>query len=137
MQEMLASLRGTEVLAGGRSTRAGAAGLLDAQSAAFNDLALKTLLSGIGLLSSDHLDKTEATGLLGVWIKHDLALLDVAVLLEETGDLLLRKTRVDTSHKEIGPGVDGSIIRGRTTIVLGRPAGGLSGDCLEQKRHVY
>jgi hypothetical protein len=134
---MLASLRGTEVLARSRRARAGTTSFLDAQSAAFNDLALKTLLGGIGLLSSDHLDETEATGLLGVGIKHDLALLNVAVLLEKTGDLLLRETRVDTSHEEVGSGVHGSIIRGRATVVLGRAAGGLLGDCLKQERHVY
>jgi hypothetical protein len=96
---MLASLRWTKVLAGSRSTRAGTTGLLDAQGSAFNDLTLKTLLGRISLLSGDHLDETESTGLLGVRVKHDLALLDVAVLLKETSNLLLGETRVDTSHE--------------------------------------
>jgi hypothetical protein len=115
---MLASLRWAEVLARGRSTRAGATSLLDAQSSAFNNLALKALLGGISLLSSDHLDETEAPGLLGVGIEHDLALLDIAILLKETSNLLLRETRVDTSHEEVRSRVDGSIIRRRATFVL-------------------
>ena len=118
---MLASLGRAEVFAGGRSTRARATSLLNAQSAAFNDLALKALLGGISLLSSDHLDEAEATGLLGVGVKHDLALLDVAILLKEASNLLLGETRVDTGHKEVGSGVDGSIISGWATIVLGGP----------------
>jgi hypothetical protein len=49
---------------------------------------LETLLGSVGLISSNHLDETKATGLLGVWIKHDLALLDITIFLEETSDFL-------------------------------------------------
>jgi hypothetical protein len=124
---MLASLGWPKVLARGRGTRTGTTSLLDAQGAALDDLALKAFLSSIGLLSGDHLDESEATGLLGVGVKHDLALLNITVLLKETGDLLLRETRVDAGHEEVGSGVDGSIIGGRATVVLGRATASLLG----------
>jgi hypothetical protein len=117
---MLASLRGTEVLARGRRARAGTTSLLDAQSAAFNDLALKTLLGGIGLLSSDHLDETKATRLLGMGIKHDLALLDITVFLEETSNFGLSETRVDAGDEEVGAWVDRAVILRSSAFVLGR-----------------
>jgi hypothetical protein len=115
---MLASLRWTKVLARGWGARSGAASLLNAQSATLNDLTLKTILGGISLLSGHHLDEAKATRLLGVGIKHDLALLDITVFLEETGDLLLGKARVNTGDEEVGAWVDCAIILGRATIVL-------------------
>ena len=128
MWGLLTSLGRTKVLAGSGSTRTRTTGLLDAQSSAFNGLALKTLLGGVGLLSSDHLDEAEAAGLLSVGIEHNLTLLDVAILLKETSDLLLREARMDTSDKEIGSWVDGSIIRGWATIVLGGTTARVLGD---------
>ena len=117
---MLASLRWTKVLARGWGTGAGTTSLLDAQGSALNNLTLKSLLCGISLISSDHLDETEATRLLGMGIKHNLALLDVAVFLEETGDFLFGKARVNTSDEEVGARVDGTVILGRATFALGR-----------------
>jgi hypothetical protein len=116
---MLASLRWAKVFARSWGTGAGTTSLLDAQSSAFNDLTLESLLCGISLLSGDHLDKTEATRLLGVWVKHDLAFLDITVFLEETSDLRLGKARVDTGDEKVGARVDCAVILRRTAIVLG------------------
>jgi len=49
-----------------------------------------------------------------VGVLHDLALLYLSVLLKQTRDLILFKTRVDTGDKEVRAGVDGTIV-----IVLG------------------
>jgi hypothetical protein len=117
---MLASLWWTKVLARGWGTRAGTTSLLDAQGSTFNDLTLKTILGSISLLSSDHLDEAKATRLLGMGIKHDLAFLNIAVFLEETSDLLLGETRVDTGDEEVGAWVDCAVILGRATLILGR-----------------
>jgi hypothetical protein len=123
---MLASLWWSKVLARCRSTRTGTTSLLDAQGSALNDFTLETLLGGISLLSSDHLDEAKATRLLGVGIKHDLALLDITVFLKETSDLLLRETRMDTSDEEVGSRVDCTIILGRrATVGSWATAGGL------------
>jgi hypothetical protein len=119
---LLASLRWTKVLARGWGTRSGTTSLLDAQGTALNDLALKTILGSIGLLSGHHLDEAKATRLLGMGVKHDLALLDVTVFLEETSDLLLRKARVDTSDEEVGAWVDCTIILRGTALALYRAA---------------
>ena len=115
---MLASLWRTKVLARSWGTWAGTTSLLDAQSSAFDNLTLKTFLGSIGLLSSNHLDETEAARLLRVGIKHDLALLNITVFLEEASDFLLGETRVDTSDEEVGAWVD-------CTIILGRRAAGI------------
>jgi len=74
---------------------------------------LKALLGSISLLESRHLDETEPTRLLGVGVKHNLALLDFSVFGKETHNVVLGKTWVDTSHKEVGTGVSSSI-RGAT-----------------------
>jgi len=117
---MLASLWWTEVLAGGWCTWAGTTSLLNAQGSTFNKLTLESLLGSISLLSSDHLHEAEATRFLGVRVKHDLALLDITVLLKETSDLGLVETRVDAGDEEVGAWVDSTVIlRRRTAIVLG------------------
>jgi hypothetical protein len=56
-----------------------------------------------------------------VGVKHDLALLDLTVLLEQASDLGLGKTGVDTGDEKVGSGVDGAIILGRRSaaVVLG------------------
>jgi hypothetical protein len=100
------TLRGTEIFAGGRGSRAGAPRLLNAEGPALVDLALKGVLRSVRILGSDHLDETEATALTGVWVTHDVAFLDSAVLLEEDGDLFLGQTRVDTSDEEVRALVD-------------------------------
>jgi hypothetical protein len=109
------SLGRAKVLARCGSTRAGTTGLLNAHGAALNHLALETLLGGFGLLRSDHLDESKSTGLFGVRVAHDLALLNLAILFEHLGDLSLGQARVDSGDEEVGAGVDGTII-----VVLGR-----------------
>ena len=52
-------------------------------------------------------------------VLHDLALLNVTILLEEAGDLLLAQAGVNASDEEVGAGVDGTIIvLGATMMVL-------------------
>lgn len=93
------------------SWRSGTAspGLLNAQGSTLEDLALQALLSAIGLLKSGHLDESESTGLLGVRVQHDLALLNLTILGEETGYVIFSKTRMDSSHEEVGTSVGGTI----------------------------
>lgn len=67
---------------------------------------MKGVLRSIRILGTDHLDESEATALAGVWVTHNVALLDSAVLLEEDGDLFLGQARVDTSDEEVGALVD-------------------------------
>jgi hypothetical protein len=67
---------------------------------------LKGVLCSVCILGTDHLDEAEATALAGVWVTHDVALLDSAVLLEEDSDLFLGQARVDTSDEEVGALVD-------------------------------
>lgn len=56
-------------------------------------------------------------------ITHDLALLDLAVLLEHLGDLGLAQAGMDASDKEVRAGVDGSvIIVSGTLAVLSAPS---------------
>ena len=116
---MLASLGWAKVFAWGWGTWSGTTSLFDTQGSAFDDLTLKTLLCGISLLSSDHLDETKATRLLGMRIKHDLALLDVTILLEETSDFRFRKTWVNTSDEKVGAWIDCAVILRSATIILG------------------
>ena len=52
-------------------------------------------------------------------VLHDLALLNLAILLEEAGDLSLGKLGVDTSDEEVGAGVDRTIFI-PATILLSR-----------------
>jgi hypothetical protein len=117
---MLASLGWTKVLARGWGTWAGTTSLLDAQGSTLNNLTLKTILGRISLLSSDHLNEAEATRLLGVGVKHDLALLDITVFLKETSDLLLRKARVNARDEEVGAWIDCTVILRRAALILGR-----------------
>lgn len=119
----LTTLGRTKVLARGGRTGSGTTGLLNAESAALDDLALETILGGVGHVGSDHLDEAEATRLPGVGVLHDLALLDLAILLEEAGDLSLLETGVDAGDEEVGAGVDGTIvILVVVVVVLGRGA---------------
>lgn len=104
---MLTSLGRAKVLARGRGSGSGATSLLNAQGAALVDLALEARLGSIGLLASDHVDKTEATRLTGVRIAHDAAGLDIAVLLEQAADLLLGQTGVNAGNEKVGARVGG------------------------------
>lgn len=84
---MLTALGRAKVLARSRSARTSTAGLLNAESAAFNDFTAQTLQGSVGHVGGDHLHEAEAARLAGMGILHDLALLDLAVLLEKAGNL--------------------------------------------------
>lgn len=99
---VITSLGWTKVLAGSGSSWSGTTSLLDAESTALVDLALKATLGGVGLLRCDHLDETETTRFTSVRVAHDAASLDITVLLKETTDLVLGQTRVDASDEEVG-----------------------------------
>jgi hypothetical protein len=117
---MLASLWWTEVLARCWSTRTRTTSLLNAQSAAFDNLTLKTFLGSISLLSGDHFDEAKATRFLSVRVKHDLAFLNLTILLEEAGNLGLREARVNASDEKVRTRIDGTIVLGRrATVILG------------------
>jgi hypothetical protein len=45
-----------------------------------------------------------------VRVKHDRAVIDITVLLEQTRDIRLSQARVDTSDEEVGARVDGTLI---------------------------
>jgi hypothetical protein len=66
------------------------------------DFALQALLGSVCLVRGDHLDEAKATRLLGVRIAHDVALLDLAILLEETSNLFFGQRGVDTSDEQVG-----------------------------------
>jgi len=53
-------------------------------------------------------------------IKHDLALLDITIFLEETGNLCLGETGMDAGNKQVGAWVDCAIIWRSTAFVLRR-----------------
>jgi hypothetical protein len=100
------ALGGTKVFARSRGPRASTPRLLDAERPTLVNLALEGILGGVRVLGSDHLDESEATALAGVWVTHDVALLDPSVLLEEDSDLFLGQARVDAGDEEVGALVD-------------------------------
>lgn len=114
------ALRRSEVFAGSRGPGARTPSLLDAESPALVDLALQSVLRGIGILRSDHLDEAKATALASVWVTHNVALLDSAVLLEKNSDLLLGQTRVDASDEEVRARVDLAVVAATLAAVLAR-----------------
>jgi hypothetical protein len=114
----LTALRGTEVLAGRRGAGADATRLLDVQGAALDDLTAQAFYGCIGHVRGDHLDEAEATRLARVGVLHDLALLDLAVLLEEAGDLRLLQARVDAGDEEVGAGVDRALVVLAAAVIL-------------------
>lgn len=83
---------------------------------------LQALLCGVGLVRGDHLDEAKATGLLGVRVAHDVALLNLAILLEQAADFFLRQARVDASHEEVRARVAAVVIV-TAARVWGRAAG--------------
>jgi hypothetical protein len=90
------------------------------------DFTLETLLGGVGLVGGNHLDEAEAARFLGVRVAHDVALLDLAVLLEQTCDLLLAQAGMDAGDKEVGALVAAAVciarLRGRSAVYLSAAA---------------
>lgn len=91
------------------------------------DLSLQTLLGRVSLIRGDHLDEAEAARLLGVGIAHDVALLNLAVLLKETGDLFLTKRRMNAGDEQVGARVAALVIivptlGGRATAIIRQAA---------------
>ena len=66
------------------------------------DFALQALLGSVCLVGGDHLDEAKPTRLLGVRVAHDVALLDLAILLEEASNLFFGQRGVDTSDEQVG-----------------------------------
>jgi hypothetical protein len=81
-RDRLTSLGWTEVLARGWGTRASPTSFLNTEGAAFDDFALQFLSCSVGLIRSDHLDESETTRFLGVWVDHDRTILDFSKLFE-------------------------------------------------------
>jgi hypothetical protein len=73
------------------------------------NLTLKAFLGRVSLVGGDHLDESEAARLLGVRIAHDVALLNLAVLLKKTRHLFLSKRRVDAGDEQVGTRVTGAL----------------------------
>jgi hexokinase len=57
-----------------------------------------------------------------VWVTHNVALLDPAVLLEENSDLFLGQARVDAGDEEVGALVDVAGIAATRSTTLGAVA---------------
>jgi hypothetical protein len=57
-----------------------------------------------------HLNKAEATGLLGVRVSHNLALFDITIFLKHLGHLGLGELGVDASDEKVRSGVDSAIV---------------------------
>lgn len=110
LEVKLTSLGGSKVFAGGRGTGTATTGLLDAQGAALDDLALEAFLGSIGLLGSGHVDETKATRLLGMRVQHNGAVVDIAVLLEQARDVGLGQARVNAGDEQVGARVLGTFL---------------------------
>jgi hypothetical protein len=65
-------------------------------------------------------------------IKHNLALLNVSVFLEEAGDFVLRELGVNAGNEQVGTWVHCAIVLGRATIVLWRT----TTSCQRAKKYV-
>lgn len=112
MGQILTTLGRAVVLAWSGSARFGAASLLDAQRPTLVDFTLQTLFGRVSLFGSDHLDEAKAARLLSVRVAHDVTLLDVAVLLKETCDLLLGEGRVNARDEQVGALVAAALVFG-------------------------
>lgn len=51
-------------------------------------------------------------------VKHNLALLNLTVFLEQASDLNLRKARVNASNEQVGAGIDGAVILRRWAAIV-------------------
>jgi hypothetical protein len=85
---------------------------------------LKAIFCGVSLIRGDHLDETKATRLLAVGIAHDLAFLDLAVFLEQPGDLSLSEFRVNAGHEEIRARIDSAVVVFSAVLILGTSTDG-------------
>jgi hypothetical protein len=118
------------VLAGSGSTRSGTAGLLDAQCPALMNFTLEALLGGVSLVRGDHLHEAEAARFLCMRVTHDVALLYLAIFLEEARNLVLGEAGVDAGYEEVRAWVAAAVVvvtsRRRATAVatIGRCASG-------------
>lgn len=54
-----------------------------------------------------------------MWVTHNVALLDLTILLEEAGDFLLAQTWVDSGDEQVGARVGGLIVVVVVTLALG------------------
>lgn len=45
-----------------------------------------------------------------MWVTHDVALLDLSILLEQTGDFILAQAWVDAGDEEVGARVSGLVV---------------------------
>lgn len=120
LRATLTSLRWAEVFSGSRGSGSGTASLLNAKRSTLYLFILETLLGSICLVRCDHLHEAKASGLLGVGVFHDLALLYFAILLEETSDLGLSKTWMNSSDEEVRSRVHRSILI-FVIVILGSP----------------
>ena len=116
------ALGGTEIFARSGSSRASTPRLLNAERPTLVNLALESILGGIGVLGSNHLDEAEATALAGVWVTHNVALLDPSVLLEKDSDFFLGQARVDAGDEEVGALVDITGVSATRAATLGAVA---------------
>jgi hypothetical protein len=107
---VLTSLGGPEILAGSRGARTSPTSLLNAQCATLDRLTLETFPGSLSLFRGYHLNKAEATGLLGVRVSHNLALFDITILLKHLGHLGLGELGVDASDEKVRSGVDSAIV---------------------------
>lgn len=114
------SLWWSEVFAWSWRAWASTTRLLDAQRAALVDLALQCFLGSICLFCRHHLHEAKATALAGVWVAHDVALLDLSVLLKQAGDLLFSEAWVDAGDEEVGSWVDCILADGAAAVLLDR-----------------
>ena len=116
------SLGRSEVLSRSWSPGPGASSLLNAESTTLELLALESFLGGIGLFRGSHLDKAKTARFFGVRVAHDLALLDLAILLEETVDFGLSQFGMNAGDEQVRTGVHGTIVAVFRTAVIPRGA---------------
>jgi hypothetical protein len=124
------TLGGPEVFARSRGAGTSTASLLDVQGAALNDLTTQALHGSVG-----HLDEAEATGLAGVGVPHDLAFLNLAILLEEALDLGLLDARVDAGDEKVRARVHALVVLVAIVVLGGSAAGRVLADGLKTRKH--
>ena len=104
------TLLATIVFARCRLSAPTAACLFNKDSLAFNLGATETVARGVSLVNRDHLDKAEATRLLGVRVHHNFAFFYVAILLEETLYCFIAEGGAKASDEKVGSRVKGALV---------------------------